>query len=414
MKQGVISAVLAVSALGCAQPARADIVIDWADFANRLNNKVEQRTPVSIAANAQLAIAMFEAANAVDHRYQSYLGIEPVPPGASKEAALMAAAHAVLSACYPDQKGMIDENYAVAIEQVPNDAARQRGIAIGEAVAAKAMTHGAIDKSIAQQPYRPVTSAGMWIGAQLPVFDPWFQALQPFAIGRVDALRPPPPPAVTSARYAKDFDEVKRLGGKNSTERTEHQSRMARYRITPDLMPMLRRISDLPGRSTVQNARMFARVAMTEFDEGLAMVDAKMHYQFWRPITAIRDADQDGNDATTRDAEWAPYINTPNHPEYPCGHCGYASAMATVLKAEVGNAPPGGVEVASESIPDSLLQRLPTFDDWVREVSFSRTLGGVHYRFSNEAAQELGRRAAEKVLALMPEVPRRERQGRQN
>jgi hypothetical protein len=88
--------------------------------------------------------------------------------------------------------------------------------------------------------------------------------------------------------------------------------------------------------------------------------------------------------------------------------------MATVLKAEVGNAPPGGVEVASESIPDSLLQRLPTFDDWLREVSFSRTLGGVHYRFSNGAAQDLGRRAAEKVLALMPEVPHRERQGRQN
>jgi hypothetical protein len=244
----------------------------------------------------------------------------------------------------------------------------------------------------------------VWIGAQLPVFDTWFQALQPFAIGRVDALRPPPPPALTSERYARDFDEVKRLGGKDSTERTEHQSRMARYRITPDLMPMLRRISDLPGRTTVQNARMFARVAMTEFDEGLAMVDAKMHYQFWRPITAIRDADQDTNQATTRDPAWTPYINTPNHPEYPCGHCGYAAAMATVLKAEVGNAPPGGVEIASESIPDSLLQRLPTFDDWVREVSFSRTLGGVHYRFSNEAAEELGRRAAEKVLALMPEI----------
>ena len=223
-------------------------------------------------------------------------------------------------------------------------------------------------------------------------------------IGRVDALRPPPPPALTSERYAKDFDEVRRLGGKGSTERTDHQSRMARYRITPDLTPMLRRISDLPGRTTVQNARMFARVAMTEFDEGLAMVDAKMHYQFWRPITAIRDADQDGNNATSRDPNWVPYINTPNHPEYPCGHCGYASAMATVLKAEVGNSPPGGVEVASESIPDSLLQRVATFDEWVREVSFSRTLGGVHYRFSNEAAQELGRRAAEKVLALMPEL----------
>jgi hypothetical protein len=403
MKHGIAIA-LSVVTLAVAQPARADIVIDWADFANRINNKLDERTPVSVAANPQMALAMFEAANAVDHRYQSYLGMEPAPPGASEDAAIMAAAHAVLAGCYPDSKKMIDENYAVALEQVPDGPARRAGVAIGEAAAAKAMTHGVLDKSIAQQPFRPATSPGTWIGAQLPVFDSWFQALEPFAIGRVDALRPPPPPALTSERYAKDLDEVKRLGGKGSTERTDHQSRMARYRITPDLTPMLRRISDLPGRTTVQNARMFARVAMTEFDEGLAMVDAKMHYQFWRPITAIRDADQDGNNATSRDPNWVPYINTPNHPEYPCGHCGYASAMATVLKAEVGNAPPGGVEVASESIPDSLLQRLPTFDEWVREVSFSRTLGGVHYRFSNEAAQELGRRAAEKVLALMPEL----------
>lgn len=403
MKHGILSALLAGAALACAQPARADIVVDWADFANRVGEKVEQNTPIAEAANAQLALAMFESANAIDHRYKSYLGIEPAPPGASEDAAIMAAAHAVLAACYPDQKKMIDENYAVALEQVPNDAARAKGVAIGESVAAKAMTHGLLDKSVVQQPFRPVTTAGTWIGAQLPVFDPWLQAMKPFAIGRVDALRPPPPPALTSERYARDFEEVKRLGGKESTARTDHQSRMARYRITPDLTPMLRRISDLPGRTTVQNARMMARIAMTDFDEGLAMVDAKMHYQFWRPITAIRDADQDGNDSTSRDAGWAPLINTPNHPEYPCGHCGYASAMATVLKAEVGNAPPGGVGVASRSIPDALLQRLPTFDDWVREVSLSRTLGGVHYRFSNEAAEELGRRAAEKVLALMPE-----------
>jgi hypothetical protein len=190
MKQRILGAVLASAALTSAFPARADIVIDWADFANRINNKVEQRTPVSVAANPQVALAMFEAANAVDHRYQSYLGIDPAPAGASEEAAVMAAAHAVLVACYPDQKKMIDENYAVAIEQVPNDAARAKGIAIGESAAAKVMTHGVLDKSIVQQQFRPATSPGTWIGAQLPVFDPWFQALQPFAIGTVDALRP--------------------------------------------------------------------------------------------------------------------------------------------------------------------------------------------------------------------------------
>src|SRR5690349_24868387 len=132
MKQSIAAvALLAGAALACAQPARADIVIDWQDFANRINNSVDDRSPVTIAADAQMALAMFEAANAVDHRYQSYLGIEPAPPGASEDAALMSAARAVLVACYPDKKKMIDENYAIALEQLPDDAARQKGMALG-------------------------------------------------------------------------------------------------------------------------------------------------------------------------------------------------------------------------------------------------------------------------------------------
>ena len=403
MKQGVLAAV-ASAIIACAQPARADVVIDWADFANKVANANKERGPQHVAASAQMALAMFEAANAIDRRYQSYVGMPAADARASGEAAVITAAHGVLTSCYPGQKAMLDENYAVALSAMPESPARQSGIAIGEDAARQALLKAGLDPAVVQQHFRPRTAPGTWIGAQLPVFEPYFQALKPFAIGRVDAFRPSPPPALTSKRYARDFDEVKGLGGKESKKRTEHQSRMARYRITPDLTPMLRRISDLPGRSLVQNARMLALVNIAEFDEGLAMVDAKMHYQYWRPITAIRDADDDGNDRTERQADWVPFINTPNHPEYPCGHCGYAAAMATVLKAEVGNAPPGGVEVASESIPESLLQRVPTFDQWVEQVSFSRTLGGVHYRFSNEAAEKLGRDVANKVLTLMPKL----------
>jgi hypothetical protein len=181
---------------------------------------------------------------------------------------------------------------------------------------------------------------------------------------------------------------------------------MARYRITPDIMPTVEQIASQPGRRLVDNARLLALLWIGEYDEGLAMVDAKMHYNFWRPITAIRNAADDGNPATAPDPSWEPMINTPNHPEYPCGHCGYASVTAEILKAEVGNRPVGGVAIASDSIKDAVVMRLPTLDDWVREVSFSRTLGGVHYRFSNEAAQELGRRAAAKTLELMQPIER--------
>ena len=144
----------------------------------------------------------------------------------------------------------------------------------------------------------------------------------------------------------------------------------------------------------VDNARLLALLWIGEYDEGLAMGEAKLHYNFWRPITSIRNAEDDGNPATAPDPSWAPMINTPNHPEYPCGHCGYAAVTADILAADVGNRPVGGVSVASESIEDAVMMRIPTFDDWVSEVSFSRTLGGVHYRFSNEAGEEIGHRAA--------------------
>ena len=144
---------------------------------------------------------------------------------------------------------------------------------------------------------------------------------------------------------------------------------------------------------------MFALVAMVGDDVGIATGDAKLHYNFWRPITAIRNASDDGNDKTTEDPAWEPLIATPNHPEYPCGHCSGTAAIAEVLKAEVGAAPPGGVRVSSRSIPNSIVQVLPSWDDWVKEVSLSRTYGGVHYRFSNEAGEEMGRKVALMALA---------------
>ncbi|MEO5641636.1 MAG: vanadium-dependent haloperoxidase [Sphingomicrobium sp.] len=383
--------------------AHADVVTDWAEFAVRLENASDDHSAEGYATNAQIGAAMFEAANCIDHRYRSYLGMTAVPKGsASLDAAVIAAAHAVLVAHYTAKKAMIDENEAVALELIPDTPARAKGIAIGEDAARQALLRGGLDAAVIQVPYRPRTTPGMWIGATLPVFAPYVQALKPWAIGRVDALRPPPPPALTSAIYTSSYDEVKRLGGKVSAERTPLQTRMASYRITPDLMPMLRRISDLPGRTTVGNTRMVARLWMAEADYGLAMADAKMHYQFWRPITAIRNAADDANPATAPDPGWMPLIPTPNHPEYPCGHCGYAAMAAAVLRAEVGNSPPGGVVVQSRSLPDAVLQHLPTFDEWVRQVSFSRTLGGVHFRFSNEAGEQMGDAVAAKVLALMP------------
>ncbi|MEA3010959.1 MAG: hypothetical protein QOJ91_2651 [Sphingomonadales bacterium] len=396
--------VAAGAAFAAASPASADTVCEWIDYAQAIGTAAAPppeapRTGEHDRAQTQVAIAMFEALNAIDRRYESYLGMAAAEPGASQDAAAATAAYQVLISHYPSQKAGLDDSYEVAMMGIADATARDKGKAVGEAAAKLALAAGGFDPARKPVPYRPRTSAGMWTATQLPVFQPYSFTFKPWILPSYDSVRPGPPPALTSARWARDFDEIKRLGGKASTERTAEQSLMARYRITPNMTPSLRLIADAKGRSAVANARMFALVAMVGDDVGIATGEAKLYYNFWRPITAVRNASDDGNDATTEDPAWEPLITTPNHPEYPCAHCSGSAAIAEVLKAEVGAAPPGGVRVNSRSIPNSIVQVLPSWDEWVRQVSLSRTYGGVHYRFSNEAGEEMGRKVAAMALA---------------
>jgi hypothetical protein len=395
---------LGITALAFAVPAQADTVCDWMAYADGVAASVPlmpgtARSPDTERASTQMALAMFEATNAIDRRYESYLGLAKGDPTASQEAAAVTAAYQVLIAKYPAQKAAIDDNYRIAMEAIPDSAAREAGRAIGEAAAKLALGAGGIDPTILQQQYRPRTAPGVYIATALPVFEPFSTAFKPWVLTRVDAVRPGPPPALTSERWAKDYNEVKALGGRTSTARTPHQTLMARYRITPDMMPSLRLVAEGPGRSLVRNARMFALLGMASDDSYMATIEAKLHYNFWRPVTAIRNGEDDGNPATAPDPAWAPLIATPNHPEYPCGHCTYAATVAEIMKSETGASPPGGVRVASRSIPGAAVQVLPSWDEWVREVSFSRILGGVHYRSANDAGELVGRTVAKMTLA---------------
>ena len=133
-------------------------------------------------------------------------------------------------------------------------------------------------------------------------------------------------------------------------------------------------------------------------DTIVPMADAKNHYDYWRPITAIRNGADDGNPATLPDASWVPLLSTPNFAEYPCGHCVVSAAIAEVMKSEVGARPATGVRVSSLMVPNAVVQVLPSWDEWAQQVSDSRIYAGVHFRFSNEAGQVMGQRAARIVL----------------
>jgi hypothetical protein len=407
-------AMAATAALAFATPAAADTICEWMDIAGRLSAASQAgpapQTPDQIRASTRTALAMFEALNAIDRRYQSYLGFETADSAASQDAAAATAAYRVLVHHYPASKTPLDDSYALAMAGLKDERAREAGRAVGEKAAAAAIAAGGIDPAVAQEPYRPRTIPGEWIGASLPSLEPHWAAFRPWAMPSAEALRPPPPVALGSERWARDYDEVKRLGGRTSTERTPYQTLVARYRQAFDTMPSMRLAADAPGRTPVQNARMFAVYQMAFDDAAHAMVAAKLHYDFWRPITAIRNGAQDGNDATEADPAWLPLLPTPNFSEYPCGHCTVAAAIAEVMTAEVGNRPAAGVRVMSQAIPMSVVQAHGSWDEWAQEVSDSRIYGGVHFRFSNEAGEQIGRRAARIVLdKVMQPLPKRKR-----
>ncbi|QIK77711.1 vanadium-dependent haloperoxidase [Sphingomonas piscis] len=408
-----ISHLLGAGLVACAAaPAAADTICEWMEFEQAIEAAAAPpqgapRTPDHDHAETQVALAMFEAVNAIDRRYESYVGMPIGDAHASQQAAAITAAYKVMSFHYPSQAKSLDDSYALALQQVPESKAKADGKTIGEQAAAAALKVGQIDPSVAQTPYSPSASPGVWVPTQLPVFEPFSVAFKPWILPSAAAVRPAPPPALDSTTWVRDYDEVRRLGGRISKDRTPTQTLMARYRITPDMNPSMRLAADAPGRSMVSNARMFALMNMITDDAGMAMADAKLHYNFWRPITAIRNGDKDSSAATEADRSWEPLISTPNHPEYPCGHCTYAGAIAEFMSAEVGPKPAYGVRVASRSLPNAAVQALPSWDAWAREVSFSRTLGGVHYRFSNEAGEKLGRDVAKLGLAnIMRPLPK--------
>ncbi|MDP8914674.1 MAG: vanadium-dependent haloperoxidase [Pseudomonadota bacterium] len=404
-------ATAAIGAMLASSPASADTVTDWWEVANRYYNAAQGSpgplTPEIHRASTRAALAMFEALNAIDRRYRTYLNVPAGDAAASGDAAAATAAYKVLLQSYPANKAPLDESYALAMAGIKDERARETGRAIGEQAAQAALASILIDPAVAQTPYRPRTIPGQWIGASLPSLEPYWRTMKPWVVPSPDALRPPPPPPLDSELYARDYEEIRRLGGRDSKERTSVQTLIARYRQAFDVTPSVRLATDAPGRPPVDNARLLALYQMAFDDAVQAMAVAKLHYDYWRPITAIRNGDGDGNAATQPDPNWTPLLPTPNFQEYPCGHCTVAAAIAEVMKSESGWRPSVGVRVGSLLNPNSVEQVLPSWDEWVKQVSDSRIYGGVHYRFSNEAGEEIGRRAARMVIekAMRP-LPR--------
>jgi hypothetical protein len=243
-----------------------------------------------------------------------------------------AANRVVLARMATTQGAAIEAAYQSALAAVPDGPAKTDGIALGEKAAAGILAKRAPSGALPVY-YRPVTGPGNYVptvvpaNADLPPASCW-------VLDRVDQFRPGPPPDLKSAVWARDYNEVKALGARTGSQRTAEQTEIARFwtATTPTVYyPIARSAATQPGRELTQNARLLAASGQAMVDAVDAVFDAKYHYHFWRPFTAIRNGDQDGNDATERDASWTPLNATPMHPEYPS----QASMIASVLQAVV-------------------------------------------------------------------------------
>jgi hypothetical protein len=371
--------------------ASANVVTDWDEKAVAF---IQPRMvpPVAYRAMAMLHIAMFDALNSIEPRYRPYYAQLPATRDTSKDAAAAAAAGAVLINLLPEIASDIQAALQSYLAAIPDSEAKSNGIKLGEAVAAKTLEARASDGSSAPDAYRPVTRPGLYIPTALTVTPQW-PDLTPFAMTSPSQFRAKPPIALESEQWAKDYNEIKELGAKNSSKRSPQQTEDARFWLLTGPLsthPLPRQIAIRKEMSVIDSARFMTVTTAAEADAAIAVMDAKYKYAFWRPITAIRNGDIDGNDATEREATWQPIDNTPMHPEYPCAHCIISSAVASAIEAMLGTADIPEVAMTSPTAP-GVTHRWTNLNAYADEVAAARIFAGFHYRFSTVVGQDMGR-----------------------
>ena len=370
----------------------ADVITDWNERAVTAGYTARVTPGVSARNIAMVHLAMFEALNSIEPRYTPYRTRLATESSASREAAAASAAHYLMVRLYPDQAKEMDKALEASLAAVPDGPPKTEGLRLGEQAAGAMLDERRADGADAANTYRPFTVAGKYVPTVFPVMSSW-GAVRPFALKSGNQFGPVAPYALTSMQWAKDYAEVKKMGAKTGSARTAEQTEIARFweLVGPATYnPVARQLSAAKSLDVVDNARLFALFSIAASDAGVAIFDAKYKYNFWRPVTAIRNGDLDGNNATERDPSWEPFIATPMHPEYPCAHCTFQSTAASVLETFFGgNA--ATFTLTSTTAP-GVTRRFSKLSDYVAEVVNARVYDGVHYRTSGEAGAAMGRK----------------------
>jgi hypothetical protein len=408
MRVNLCKLLIAASMMCAATPAFANVITDWDEKA------VVAVTPMSSLGGTSpytamrmmgmVHAAMFDAVNSIERRHRPYVVQLPADPATSKEAAAAAAAAAVLATIDAKTASEMKAALATYLAPVPDGAAKSDGVKLGEAVAAKVLQSRANDGSDAPDAYRPRTTPGVYVPTAITLSSMW-PDMKPFAMTKGSQFRPKPPITLESKEWATDYNELKDYGGQASVKRTAQQTETARFWLGPLLayQPFARQLATAKQMSVVDSARFMTLVTLGLNDSVIAVLDAKYHYNFWRPITAIRNGDIDNNPATDREATWQPIAPTPMHPEYPCSHCIQSGVVAGVIKTVLGSEDIPEVALTSPFTP-GVTHRWTNLTALTDEVANARIWAGFHYRFSTRVGTEMGRQIGEYVVknAMQP------------
>ena len=399
--RAALAAAAALAALAAPAVAQADAVTEWnANAANALIGTAGQPPQAGIPHLAMVHGAVYDAVNAIDGGHEGYLLTSRVgQPFDSQEAAAATAAYRVLLHLVPAQKDVLDAQYATSLGAIPAGSAKTRGIAVGDAAAAAMIAARTDDGRFGAFRFGVGSGPGVWRPV-LPAFvnDPfaWLAEVRPFVVRSASQFHTQGAYKLTSRAYADDVAEVAEIGSATSTTRTADQTTAARYWAAGphgSWSRMFRTIAASRPQSLAANARLFAGVYFAGADALITAWNEKGETPFWRPITAIREADTDGNPATTADPAWLPLIPTPPYPDHPSGLAALSGAFVAALQAGYATD-----EVAwSDTNPAGLTRSFTRFSQAIEEVVGARIWSGIHFRNADEQGATLGRQVAKYV-----------------
>jgi hypothetical protein len=381
--------------LASAAVAHADTVLDWnaIAIASAAGNPFNQ---ARVLAATQLAV--FEAVNAIEGRYEPYLGTIVAPAGASVDAAVITAAHDVLIVMAPASAAMLNAARDASLAAIPDGSAKAGGIATGAAAAAAMLANRSADGSAPLAFYLPASSGPyQWqltagCTALGGLFANW-PNVKTFGIANAVDFQAGPPPALNTPQYSRAFDEVKRVGRKTSSERPQDRTDVARFYAASSpayVMNMAaRQVAVAQGRSQSHTARALALLNMAISDAAVASFGTKYLYTTWRPETAIHDADIDGNPATDADSTWEPLIVAPCFPAYTSNHASLSNGGAEVLRRLYGEGE-HTITITNPAFP-TLVYHYTEFNQILNDIDDARVYGGIHFRFDQAEGGRLGR-----------------------